>query len=80
MGTANAWAAFDARGRILRETLSESRRAAIVNWLYVYGGVQVLATYSDDYIESLWRKFATGPAPDASVAEVVVTWDEKELQ
>lgn len=48
---------------ILVNTVSETRRGAIVNWLHTEGGVHVLNSYDDLTIERIWN---------ARTAEVLV--------
>jgi hypothetical protein len=57
MVSAEAWAVVDCYGtNILQNTISETRRAAIINWLVTVGGVWVRNTTTDQEIEDLWEK------------------------
>jgi len=47
------WAVIDG-GKINVCTVSDTRRAAIVNWLIVQKCVMVLASTTDEEIERLW--------------------------
>lgn len=42
-------------GGILIDTVSSTRRAALVNWLMVAAGVEVTMAWTDDMIEQAWR-------------------------
>ena len=57
-------------GQILLKTVSDTRRAALVNWIYVYGRTTVLDGYSDELIEQLWNDLR---GPRNEVLEVEVT-------
>lgn len=48
------WATTDTDGIDLK-TVSDTRRAAIVNWLGTKGQRQVYSFHTDDYIEEMWR-------------------------
>lgn len=52
---ATGWAVVDKR-KINIKTVSDTRRAAIVNWLVVEGDILVFATMSDFTIEELWAE------------------------
>ena len=47
-------------GKINVRTISDTRRAAIVNWLVVHGGCPILANTTDDEIEQLWANHRGG--------------------
>jgi hypothetical protein len=47
----NGFAAVDFRGQILIKTVSETRRAAMVNWLVTEGRVMVFRDSTDAEIE-----------------------------
>lgn len=49
----HGWAVEDKTGILIR-TVSDTRRAAIVNWLVTERRVMVFANYTDDLIERLW--------------------------
>lgn len=69
MTEATAWAVMDGdNGRPIAATVSAERRAAIVNWLCIYGGVTPLNSWTDDRIEREW----TARRRRARVAEVVI--------
>lgn len=61
------WAVADPDG-INIKTVSETRRAAIVNWLVVEKGALVTREASDEDIENAWRHLC-GPS---EVMEVTV--------
>lgn len=50
-------------------TVSDTRRAAIVNWLVVSPGFLVWRTHTDEEIENLWKQFQG----DAIVATVEIS-------
>jgi hypothetical protein len=54
--TAHGWAVVDRYGNTLVKTVSETRRAALVNWLIIYPGIVILNHYADDMIERLWAE------------------------
>lgn len=57
-------------GKIMVRTVSPTRRAAIVNWLYTYGGRTVLDRHSDKEIDAMWL---TATAKSAvTVCEVTI--------
>ena len=66
--TANSvgWAAIR-DGRILVNTVSATRRAAIVNWLWT-ADVRVLNTWTDERIEEEWSAIED----DVAVIEVII--------
>jgi hypothetical protein len=47
-------------GTLLPFTISESRRAVIVNYLIEERHQRVYNSDTDDYVETLWRGFANG--------------------
>lgn len=47
------YAVTDERGDVLVDTVSPERRGALVNWLYVHGGVMVRDGVSEKVIERL---------------------------
>lgn len=51
------WGVIDADGLNIR-TVSDTRRAAIVNWLVVQLGIVPLRDETDDEIESKWTRFS----------------------
>lgn len=55
---AEGWAVIDGSGINVR-TVSDSRRAAIVNWL-VTNGYMILAHHTDEEIERLWEQAGGG--------------------
>lgn len=55
MATAKGWAVIDEAGNINVRTVSEHRRAAIVNWLFTVANVHVMRWMSDAFIEDLWK-------------------------
>lgn len=64
------WAVVD-NGKILVDTVSSTRRAAIVNYLVVYKGIRIFDSYSDAKIEELWA----GNKVSAAVQEVKIAID-----
>ena len=57
-----------ANGKIDVRTVSDTRRAAIVNWLVVDRGCPILRTDTDEQIEQLWEQ----EQGEASVAAVEI--------
>ena len=55
--------------KIDARTVSETRRAAIVNWLVVSCGVPIFHTTTDAQIENLWNEHGGG----ATVAAVEIS-------
>lgn len=56
----SAWAVVDKRtGTILVKTVSDSRRAAIVNWLVAEAGIMIYNSTTDAEIEAYWRSSKT---------------------
>lgn len=53
---AEGWAVKDVDTGINIRTVSDTRRAAIVNWLVVECGVAVSMGHDDLQIEKLWRQ------------------------
>lgn len=70
---AAGWGVTDDRGLDIR-TVSDSRRAAIVNWLVIKARVLIRADHSDEEIEYLWTRHAVTPRR-ASVHKVKVYID-----
>ena len=69
MTEATAWAVIDGdSGLPIAATVSAERRAAIVNWLCIYGGIMPLNSWTDERIEREWQ----ARRRRARVAEVVV--------
>ena len=70
----NGWAVI--KESIIVNTVSSTRRAAIVNWLVASGRMTVMATVTDDMIEQAWRILKG----DASVVEVDITITSEEIK
>jgi hypothetical protein len=69
MTEAAAWAVIDGdSGRPIAATVSAERRGAIVNWLFIYGGITPLNSWTDARIEAEW----SARRRHARVAEVVI--------
>lgn len=62
------WAAI-VSGRILVNTVSDTRRAAIVNYLVTKGGIVITNAWSDDDIERCWTHWGA----HAQCREVCIT-------
>lgn len=48
-----AWGVVDDDGLNVR-TVSDTRRAAIINWLVTNAGVMIMDTHTDEHINALW--------------------------
>lgn len=75
----NGFAAVNYRGEILIKTVSETRRAAMVNWLVTEGRVMVFrdstdAEIEEDFLNSCARK---GLASIEPVSIALVSQDER---
>ncbi len=55
VSTSHGWAVLTNEGIDMR-TVSDTRRAAIVNWLAVSASILMLAWMNDEYIEKLWQE------------------------
>jgi hypothetical protein len=55
-GQVGAWAIIDADGNICVRSISDTRRAAIVNWLCTDRGVLATVLADDLMIEKSWQK------------------------
>lgn len=56
MSATTGWAVVSAAGEIDVATVSPSRRAAIVNWLFMRAGREITRYHLDDQIEGWWQK------------------------
>lgn len=56
---AEGWAVVS-KGKILVKTISDTRRAAIVNWMVTERSVLVRASWDDDTIERIWHESNRG--------------------
>lgn len=54
MEKVGGWAVLDAKRGILINTVSDTRRAAIVNWLITERNEIVRASTTDEQIETMW--------------------------
>ena len=68
MATAKGWAVVDANGINVR-TISNTRRAAIVNWLLVDKQIMATRIASDQDIEAAWEQHHG----EAYAIEVIIT-------
>lgn len=77
MSTASGWAVVKSNGLIHIKTVSDTRRAAIINWLVTEKGVRIYAYHTDADIEAIWKHYGAhadcrevtislAPAPPAS--------------
>jgi hypothetical protein len=57
MTEAVGWAVVASGARIFVKTVSETRRAAIINYLVVEHGQLITIYHSDQQIEALWKRF-----------------------
>lgn len=74
MTTAKGWAVIK-HGLIDMKTVADTRRAAIVNWLYLEG-TMVYRWTTDDEIDDMWERavsWARELHAEISVEEVTVT-------
>jgi hypothetical protein len=69
MPEARGWAVVQ-NGELLVKTVSPTRRAAIVNWLVVEGGLFVQDAWSDAMIETAWEHAHS--FKNAELAEVTI--------
>lgn len=58
---ADGWAVIK-NGKINVRTVSDTRRASLVNWLVTDGGVLVTAAWTDEMIEAAWGRLSPGDA------------------
>ncbi len=56
---AEGWAVVS-KGKILVRTVSDTRRAAIVNWLVTERQILVMASWTDEDIERMWHSSNRG--------------------
>jgi hypothetical protein len=66
---ARAWAVVQ-DGEPLPNTVSETRRGALVNWLWTVGGVRVADYWFDAEIEEAWAERSA--ALNAQVSQVAI--------
>ncbi len=64
---ASGWAVCISGGIILVDTVSKTRKASIVNYLFVHRGLFISQAMSDERIEQLWNE-----VPRAFVGEIYV--------
>lgn len=57
MSSTTGWAVLAAGGRIYINSVSETRRASIVNWLEAEKHCVITNRHSDEDIEKMWRHF-----------------------
>jgi hypothetical protein len=74
MPIARAWAVVEGGGDIIVESVSPTRRAAIVNWLFVRKQTLVTVAHSDIDIERSWV-IHRGSAVVMQVG--IVAWEER---
>jgi hypothetical protein len=72
-GPVEGWAVIDKNGVVLVRTVSPSRRAAIINWLYTEAHMLITNSMDDDYIEQLWQ---STPRRGAEVVRVLISVGE----
>lgn len=73
----NGFAAVDYRGKILIKTVSETRRAAMVNWLVTEGHVMVFKDSTDAEIEEDFLNFCAKKGL-ASIEPVTISRQEND--
>lgn len=49
------WAVQDGRGCVLMRTVSDTRRAAIINWLCTEAGLLATQFARDEQVEQAWK-------------------------
>lgn len=57
MSNAIGWAVFTGTGRVLIRTVSDTRRAAIVNFLVSECQKMVFSRHTDEDIENMWAHY-----------------------
>lgn len=70
MGKVNGWAVCK-NGVPYSKTTSNTRRAAIINWLYTYGYLCITARDTDEQIEEAWQ-VRKGTEIECSEVEIIV--------
>lgn len=68
---AKAWAVCAPLGYPLVNTVSSTRRGAVVNWLVTDAKIMVWATASDQQIEAMWKRHS--PEHQVTLQQVEVT-------
>lgn len=71
MPICEGWAVVAMNGDIYIKTVSDTRRAAIINWLGTEKRVMVANYHTDDDIEQMWRAYGQY----AEVEPVIVSRD-----
>lgn len=69
MADARGWAVVAGDGKVFVKTISDTRRAAIVNYLCVEHRVLLTSLHGDEDIEELWAHYGSL----VFVREVVIT-------
>lgn len=54
---AKGWGVCNSRGQVMVNTVSDTRRAAIVNYLVVEHAVLLTRFHTDQEIENLWKHY-----------------------
>lgn len=76
MGNAIGWAVLKGTGRVLIRTVSDTRRAAIVNFLVSECQQMVTSMHTDEDIENMWGHYGKY----SLVSPVAITPTELSLQ
>lgn len=59
MSTAPGWAVVKSNGLIHIKTVSDTRRAAIINWLVTEKQVRIYTYHTDADIEAIWKHYGS---------------------
>lgn len=70
----SGWAVVQG-GEILVKTVSDTRRAAIVNWLVTEAEIMVLNSWTDDRIEAIWHDVIVKLQTTILCTTVEITWN-----
>jgi hypothetical protein len=70
--TASAWGVIDHDGLKIR-SISDTRRAAIINWLVTDAGQFISTSHDDDHINALWD----AEKGEATVAPVCISYVQR---
>jgi len=57
MSTAPGWAVVKSNGLIYIKTVSDTRRAAIINWLVTEKQIPIFAYHTDADVEAYWKHY-----------------------
>lgn len=78
MSTAPGWAVVKSNGLIHIKTVSDTRRAAIINWLVTEKQIPICAYHTDADVEAFWKHYGSYADCRQIIVSLAVTSQDRQ--